>query len=135
MNNPFHAADASPPLPGICVPGYGSLEGFTAISASLASLDFRRLKPGDVVFLETLNSEYKLVLIDPPAQRATVEGGRVFTGPTEATVCGSSCGGALLKVGWIVIGFQLEFLCHPAFEPARSVVTSSVERLRLERRG
>src|SRR5262245_21074156 len=115
------------------VPGHCLLEGFTALSAASSGVDMQSLCESDVIRLRTLNSEYRMVLLDPAAHRVSVQGGSFFPEPTEAVVRGSSCGGALVKVGWIGIGLQLEFTYHPARGRAESVITSPVEKFSLER--
>jgi hypothetical protein len=87
----------------------------------------------DVIRLRTLNSEYRIVLLDPVKGRVNVQGGSFFTEPTEAVIEGSSCGGALLKAGWIGIGLQLELVYNPAIGRTQTVITSPVEMLFLER--
>jgi len=115
------------------VPGYCLLEGFAALSAASSGVDMQTLYERDVIRLRTLNSEYRIVLLDPAAHRVSVQGGSFFTEPTEAIVRGSSYGGALVKVGWIGIGLQLEFTYHPARGQVESVVTSPIEKFFLER--
>ncbi len=117
------------------VPGYCLLEGFAALGEATTGLDLRRLSVRDVIRLRTLNSEYRIVLLDPVRGRVKVQGGSFFTEPTEAVIEGSSFGGALLKVGWIGIGLQLEFVYDPPAGRTQSLITSPVEMLFLERAG
>jgi len=114
------------------VPGYYLLEGFAALGAATSGLDLRKLSVRDVIRLRTLNSEYRMVLLDPPTRRVSVQGGSFFTEPTEAVVEGSSCSGALLKAGWIGIGLQLELVYSPAVGRTQNIITSPVEMFSLE---
>jgi hypothetical protein len=114
------------------VPSYSVLEGFSELSSMSQSVDLKQLTSRDVIRLRTLNSEYRIELIDPPTQRVIVQGGSFFLEPTEAIIRGSTCGGSMLKLGWIVVGLQLEFAYHPAHEQAQSVTTSPVKLFDLE---
>jgi hypothetical protein len=117
------------------VPRESLLDGFAQLSDSPESLDVRRLKVRDQVVLHTHNTEYRIKMLDPAERRVMVQGGDFFVEPTEAIISGTSTGGALLKVGWIVPGFQLEFLYHKAQSPSspQSVITSPVTSLYVER--
>lgn len=114
------------------VPGYCLLEGFAALGAATSGLDLRKLSVRDVIRLRTLNSEYRMVLLDPSTRRVSVQGGSFFTEPTDAVVEGSSCGGALLKAGWIGIGLQLELVYSPAVGRTQNIITSPIEMFFLE---
>jgi hypothetical protein len=117
------------------VPGYAMLEGFAEISTTSDGVDVGRLTAGDLIHLRTLNSEYRIVLLDPAAGRVTVEGGQLFPVPTTAVIRGSGCGGAMLRVGWIGIGLQLELDCCWTLDQPSSVITSPIEGFLLERTG
>ena len=117
------------------VPGYAVLEGFTELSNASEGLDVYSLVPGDLIHLRTLNNEYRIVLLDPSAGRVTVEGGQLFPSPTTAVIRGSGCGGAMLRVGWIGIGLQLEFDYCLTLGQQLSVITSPIAGLALERSG
>jgi len=49
------------------------------------------------IYVRTHNSEYEIFLLDPESGRALVQGGRYFAETLEATVCGSTFGGCMLK--------------------------------------
>jgi hypothetical protein len=117
------------------IPAYSLLDNFAEWQASSEGVNLRDLCARDTIGLKTANSEYRIVLIDPLSRRALVQGGKHFLAPTEATLRGSSCGGAMLHLGWIGIGFQFEFVFHLANGQPQDVVTSPVEALYLERAG
>ena len=66
------------------------------------------LKPFDTVLLQTHNSDYRILLLDPKIGRALVEGGNYLVEPTEALVKGSAVPGYAFKAGAISVGGRLE---------------------------
>ena len=77
--------------------------GFDSSDVALESL-----KPFDTVLLQTYNSDYRILLLDPKTGRALVEGGDYLLEPSEALVRGSSVPGYAFKAGAISIGGRLE---------------------------
>lgn len=117
------------------IPRQCLLEGFAELSAASSGIDLQQLAARDEIHLHTQNSEYHLVLLDPLELRVVVQGGSRFTEPTEAILCGATLGGAMLRTGWIGLGLRLELLYDLAHGDLQSLVTSPVQRLRLERLG
>jgi hypothetical protein len=62
----------------------------------------------DTILLQTQNSEYRILLLDPKTGRALVEGGAHFVEPSEALLMGSSLPGSDFKSGVIYAGSRLE---------------------------
>ena len=114
------------------VPKQYLLEGFVELSASSRGVDLHRLAVNDAIQVRTENSEYLIVLLDPADLRVEVRGGSFFAKPTEATIHGATVGGAMLKIGWISVGLQVELVYYPARNQMQSVVTSPVKKLSLE---
>ena len=114
------------------VPKQYLLEGFVELSASSRGVDLHRLAVNDAIQVRTENSEYRIVLLDPADLRVEVQGGSFFAKPTEATIRGATVGGAMLKIGWISIGLQVELVYYPARNQMQSVVTSPVKKMSLE---
>lgn len=85
-----------------------SLDNLMKISPLLPGIALESLEPFDTLRVQTLNSDYRIFLLDPKTGRALVEGGCHFPEPTEAIVNGSNFGGSTLKVGWIGIGLRIE---------------------------
>jgi len=108
------------------------LEGFVERSASSRGVDLHRLAVNDAIRVRTENSEYRIVLLDPGDLRVEVQGGSFFPRPTEATIRGATIGGAMLKIGWIGVGLQVELVYYPRRNQMQSVVTSPVQKLSLE---
>ena len=94
-------------------------------------VDFRSLPPGTVLAIDTLNSSYRVVVLDGETGRATMQGGALLREPTQVRLEGSTAGGNTLMIGRIGLGLHLElFVWH------QRVVTSRVRAIRfLEFRG
>jgi hypothetical protein len=73
------------------------------------------------VFVRTKNSIYRIDVLDPERHVVTVQGGAFFAQPTRAWLRGSGSGGTCHRVGWIGVGFHLEFRVD-----GRSIRTSRV---------
>ena len=110
------------------IPRYCSLDGFTELSTSVEGVALPKLAAFDMICVRTLNSDYRIFLLDPQAGRALVQGGRFFLEPVEATLSGSTFGGCMLKMGWIGIGLRMEICAN-----GQRIVTSPVQSLRVER--
>jgi len=102
-----------------------TLDGFAEAVATAGGLEVRGLAPLDALEIWTRNSRYRITVLDPQRCRVLIEGGAFFPVLAEATIGGASCGGSMLKVGWIIQGFCLEL-----FYPGGRIVTTSVRRLR-----
>ena len=94
---------------------------------SLPGVALEMLAPFDTIWVRTLNSDYRIFLLDPNTGRALVEGGRQFVEPVEAVVHGSTFGSSTFKVGWIGIGLRIEFQTNGII-----VSTSPVQSVRVE---
>jgi hypothetical protein len=90
------------------IPRCGSLEDLTNISRSLKGVDVATLAPFDTIVVRTVNSNYRMFLLDPETGRALLDGGRQITEAVEGRVIGSSFGGSILRTGWIGVGLRME---------------------------
>jgi RNA polymerase-binding transcription factor DksA len=93
----------------------------------LPGVELETLSPFETIWARTLNSEYRIFLLDPHTGRALVEGGRQFVEPVEAVVNGSTFGNSTFKVGWIGKGLRIEFWTNGSI-----VSTSPVQSVRVE---
>jgi hypothetical protein len=66
------------------------------------------LNPFDTILVNTYNSNYRILLLDPESGRALVEGGSYLLEPTDALLQGSATFGDVLKPGAICVGSRLE---------------------------
>ena len=94
------------------------------------------LRPFDTILLQTQNSEYRLLLLDPKTGRALVEGGAYLLEPAEGRVLGSAIPGEEFHDGAICVGCRLEiwaeekvFLTSPvkSFEVRHNETAESVQ--------
>ena len=80
-----------------------SIPSFTSRDVTLTNL-----KPFDTILLQTHNSDYRILLLEPTTGRALVEGGNYLVEPTEVLVRGSAVLGDAFKGGEICVGSRLE---------------------------
>ena len=104
-----------------------SLDHLVEMNPSQNGVELATLTPFDTIWVRTLNSDYRIFLLDPKTGRALVEGGRDLVEPVEAMVSGSTFGGSMLKIGWIGIGLRIEMWVH-----GRLVSTSTVQSFHVE---
>jgi hypothetical protein len=109
------------------IPRRCSLEGLTEISRSLQGVELATLTRFDRIDVRTVNSDYRIFLLDPETGRALLQGGRQITGQVEAKVFGSSFGGSVLRTGWIGVGLRMEALANDKY-----IRTSPVQSLCVE---
>jgi hypothetical protein len=82
----------------------------------------RRLTPFTTLLIQTTNSLYRVVIAEGPA--VYVQGGAFFPETTRAYLDGASIGGSSIRMGWIGVGFLVEFR-----RGGRRVVTSPVRAI------
>ena len=109
------------------VPKCALLEDLVDNNPLLEGVALETLAPFDTIYIQTLNSDYRIFLLDPPSGRALIDGGRHFAEPVEVTVTGSSFGGSTFKKGWVGIDMRLEFRANGKFGS-----TSPVQSFRVE---
>lgn len=85
------------------------------------------LAPFDTILLQTHNSGYRILLLDPQTGRALVEGGQFLVEPSEAVVMGSLMQGSEVKGGSICVGHRLEIRVND-----RVLVTSPVKAVEVK---
>jgi RNA polymerase-binding transcription factor DksA len=84
-------------------------------------------RPYDTICIQTNNSDYRIMLLDPTSGRSLVQGGRYFSEPVEATVLGSSTRTSAFRAGWIGVGFRLEIWADD-----KLFSTSAVQAIQVE---
>lgn len=105
----------------LAVPRHCTLDGFAEETALHGGIEIAGLPALTKLNVQTHNSTYQIILLDTNDSRALVQGGRFFTQPSEAYLCGSSYGGTLLKMAWIGFGMRMEIMSD-----GRRIVTSPV---------
>jgi hypothetical protein len=106
--------------------GAATLDTLTNIADEADGVNVRALDPLASLFVRTKNSTYQINTLDGTA--AIVQGGRFFQTPTTVDACGATMGGSCIKVGWIGVGFCLEFIAD-----GRRVVTTRVRAIGIQR--
>lgn len=91
---------------------------------------FQSLNPFDTILLQTLNSQYRILLLDPRMGRALVEGGEYLVEPSEALLMGSTIPGSDVKSGAICVGCRLEMWVN-----GRVLLTSPVKSVEVKHNG
>jgi RNA polymerase-binding transcription factor DksA len=74
---------------------------------SQVEVELEKLQPFDTILIRTLNSDYRILLLDPQSGRALVDGGRYLIEPAEALISGSTLPGSSFKLGTIATGYHL----------------------------
>ena len=83
--------------------------GPTNANGVTPAINFEALDAFDTIILRTLNSEYRIFLLDPKAGRALVEGGTHLAQPVESFIMGSVLPGTTdFKSGVICLGGRLK---------------------------
>jgi hypothetical protein len=100
---------------------------FATQNGRVTGIDLRSLPPGTELVVDTRYSRYRVVMLEGPDSNALVQGGRYFRQETEARINGSTCGGGLLKSGWIGLGLFVEILAG-----GKRITTSGVRSIRVE---
>ena len=93
---------------------------------TIAELELRKLNKFDTIVLQTHNSEYRMLVLDPAAALCLIEGGDYLMEPAEALVRGSGIPGEFLKDGSINVGARLELWIGE-----RVFITSPVKTIQL----
>ena len=83
--------------------------------------------PFDTITVQTLNSIYRIFLLDPTTSRALVEGGQYLVEPEEAMLSGSLLSDGSFKAGRIGIGSRMQMWVNGRF-----LCTSPVQSVRVE---
>ncbi|HEY5886046.1 MAG TPA: TraR/DksA C4-type zinc finger protein [Pyrinomonadaceae bacterium] len=83
----------------------------------------------DTIMVRTINSDYRILLLDPNTGRALVEGGQFVTEPREGVVTGSKINGSHFKPGSIAVGCHLEM-----WVDQKIISTSAVQSITVEHR-
>ena len=92
------------------------------VMKGIEGVHVRRLPPFTTLLIQTTNSLYRVVIAEAPAVH--VQGGAFFPETTRAYLDGASIGGSSLRVGWIGVGFVVEFR-----RGGRRIITSPVRAI------
>lgn len=121
--------DLDPAL-ALCLECWTAEHGPVTSSFDSSDVMLESMKPFDTVLLQTHNSDYRIVLLDPKTGRALVEGGHYLSEPMEALVRGSAVPGFPFKAGAIGIGGRLEM-----WVDERVFLTSTIKSVHVKHSG
>ena len=110
------------------VPRQCTLDGFTKEIDATEGIGLNELDALTTLAVKTLNSLYKVVVLEPPRTRILIQGGEFFPELTEANLAGASFGGSMLKLSWLGCGLRME-VCSGG----QRIVTSPVQSIEVER--
>jgi hypothetical protein len=82
-------------------------KGIIRSSGAAEGVAIDSLEPGTTLVVTTQNSYYHLVILLDPSF-VLMKGGTMFPEATVVRLDGSTAGGSALKMGWILVGFQIE---------------------------
>jgi len=102
-------------------------DAFVYESGCPGGIDFHSLDAGAVVNVHTKYSCYRLVVVEPKAERALVTGGRLFPESTKVRIEGATAGGTEIRPAWIGVGLRLEMS-----NGSSRVTTSVVQSVTIE---
>lgn len=106
--------------------GAATLDGFTKSLGEADGVNIRALEPLASLFVHTKNSTYQINRLDGTG--AIVQGGQFFQTPTTVDACGATMGGSCIRLGWIGVGFCLEFIAD-----GQRVITTRVRAIGIQR--
>ena len=86
------------------------------------------LNPFDTIILKTLNSDYRILLLEPETGRSLVEGGAFLKEPAEGLLMGCGGPGCEFQVGVLGVGSRLEM-----WVGERMMLTSPITAVHIER--
>ena len=85
-----------------------TFDGFTQIAGAADGINVRELEPLTSIVVRTKNSTYEISVTGGTS--AIVQGGQFFPTPTAVEVSGATMNGSFIKIGWIGVGFCMEFI-------------------------
>ena len=94
-------------LPGRQRWEHATLEGVALSSTATEGVSIDSLEPGTTLVINTRKSSYRFVILFHPGL-VLVKGGAMFPEATVVRLEGATAGGSALKMGWILVGFQME---------------------------
>jgi hypothetical protein len=110
------------------IPPPGFLDDFVLRCRDAEGVAVHSLEAGAALLVETGNSRYQFVVVDGPKRRVIVKGGAKFLKATPVRLDGATAGGSALKLGWILVGLQLQ-----VSQGRRRIRLSSVRSVTVEK--
>lgn len=109
-------------VPRLCL-----LDGFAEGLNESRGVNLMRLEALTQLRVKTAETVYQITVLEPFKSRILIEGGMLFAGGREVTLCGASLGRSFLKMRCIWLGLQMEL--HTGDCTVVSSPVSSIEIL------
>ena len=106
------------------VPRHRTLDGFVEAVSEADGIILTDLDAFTTLVVQTDNSVYEIMILQPYAREVFVQGGEFFPERTRVCLSGSSFGGSCLKLGWVGVGLHMEFHAEDQW-----VITSHVRAI------
>ena len=113
---------------------HATLERFALRSGTTEGVSIDALAPGTTLVVSTRNSDYRFVILFDPCL-VLVKGGAMFPETTVVRLEGATAGGSALKMGWILVGCQIEMWLGPVRIRSSRVRSVSIENVPPARTG
>jgi hypothetical protein len=110
------------------VPRNRTLDGFALEPGCSQGVALQSLAVGTRLTVNTRNTRYQVVVLDPVARQVTVSGGLTFRKGIQSRLEGATAGGSVLRLGWIGVGLRMELSTDD-----RRITTSAVRTVTIER--
>jgi hypothetical protein len=116
------------PISDQIVPRNRTLEGFALEPGCSKGVALQLLAAGTRLTVNTRNTRYQVIVLDPATRQVTVSGGPTLRKRFEGRLEGATTGGSLLRLGWIGVGLRMELSTGD-----RRITTSVVRSVTIER--
>lgn len=104
-----------------------TLDGFVATVRQSDGVGLGDLDALTTVMIKTLNTRYRVIVLEPPRAKILIQGGEFFPELTEAQLAGASLGGSMLKLSWLGCGLRMEVCVD-----GQRIVTSPVQSIEVQ---
>ncbi len=104
-----------------------TLDGFVTAVTRSDGVGLAELDALTTVLVKTLNSLYRVIVLEPPRPTILIQGGEFFPELTEASLAGASMGGSMLKLSWFGCGLRMEVCAD-----GQRIVTSPVQSIEVQ---
>ena len=104
-----------------------TLDGFVSAVKRAEGVGLGELEALTTVLVKTLNTLYRIVVLEPPRSTILIQGGEFFPELTEARLAGASMGGSMLKLSWFGCGLRMEVCAD-----GQRIVTSPVQSIEVQ---
>ena len=110
------------------VPRNRTLDGFALEPGCSQGVALQSLAAGTRLTVNTRNTRYQVVVLDPVTRQVTVSGGVTFRKGIQGRLEGATAGGSVLRLGWIGVGLRMELSTDD-----QRITTSAVRTVAIER--